>query len=196
MKAPVGLLLAAGFSTRFGRDKLLVPLADGTPLALATFRRFQAAGLAVHAMLRPEQDLLRELLQQAGATTHLSTACRSGMGASLAAGVSATASAGGWIVGLADMPFVRVETIRAVRMALEGGALIAAPLVNGRRGHPVAFAPCFGERLRLLAGDQGARCLVDSAGEALLLIPSDDAGALRDIDLPIDLAEGMAQAAS
>jgi len=192
MAAPVALLLAAGFSTRFGSDKLLARLPDGSPLALAACRRFQAAGLAVHAMLRPEQASLREFLQQAGVTTHFSTACRAGMGASLAAGVSATEAAGGWIVGLADMPFVAVETIGAVRQALEGGASIVAPLVDGRRGHPVGFAPRFGEQLRQLSGDAGARHLLESAGDALLLIPCHDAGALRDIDLPGDLARGRA----
>lgn len=191
MEAPVALLLAGGFSTRFGRDKLLAPLADGTPLAVAAARRFLAAGLAVHAVLRPAQALLRELLRQAGVTVHVSADCQAGMGASLAAGIAATATAGGWIVGLADMPFVAVDTIRAVRLALEGGASIAAPLVNGRRGHPVGFASHFGAHLQRLSGDEGARRLVESAGDALLLVPCDDAGALRDIDRPGDLAEEM-----
>ncbi|MDS4069952.1 MAG: NTP transferase domain-containing protein, partial [Candidatus Competibacter sp.] len=30
-----GILLAAGFSRRFGANKLLQPLADGVPMALA-----------------------------------------------------------------------------------------------------------------------------------------------------------------
>ena len=187
MPAPVALLLAAGFSTRFGSDKLLVPLAGGVPMAVAACRRYQAAGLVVHALVRPEQEALRDLLADAGAIVHVADACRAGIGSSIAAGVGATAAAGGWIVGLADMPFVSVATIAAVRVAVDNGAAVAAPLVAGRRGHPVGFAPHCGESLRRLSGDEGARHLVQAAGENLTLITSSDEGALRDIDRPDDL---------
>ena len=39
----VGLLLAAGHGRRFGGDKLLQPLADGTPVAVAAARALKAA---------------------------------------------------------------------------------------------------------------------------------------------------------
>lgn len=188
MPAPVALLLAAGFSTRFGSDKLLVPLAGGVPMAVVACRRYQAAGLVVHALVRPEQQALRDLLADTGAVVHVAEACRAGIGSSIAAGVGTTATAAGWIIGLADMPFVSTDTIAAVRAAIENGAAVAAPIVAGRRGHPVGFAPHFGESLRLLSGDEGARRLVQAAGETLQLIASSDVGALRDIDRADDLA--------
>lgn len=187
MIAPVALLLAAGYSTRFGRDKLREPLADGTPMAVAACRCYQAAGLIVHTVLRPDQIAVQDLLAQAGVQVHISEKCQEGMGSSLAAGVAATSSAGGWIVGLADMPFVSPDTIAAVRRAIEIGTPAAAPQVNGRRGHPVGFSPAFVDSLMCLRGDEGARRLVQAAGASVVLIPCEDPGALHDIDQPQDL---------
>lgn len=187
MEAPVALLLAAGRSARFGRDKLREPLADGTPVAVAACLRYLEAGLQVHTVLRPDQKALQELLRRTGARIHVSEKCHEGMGSSLAAAVAATASAGGWIVGLADMPYVSSRTIAAIRRAIELSAPLAAPLVHGRRGHPVGFSAAFVDSLMCLSGDEGARRLVQAAGASLVLVPCEDEGALRDIDRPEDL---------
>ena len=69
----------------------------------------------------------------------------------------AAPDADGWLIALADMPFVRPETIRAVLAALAKGAAIAAPSYRGERGHPVGFARAFYEELSTLKGDAGAR---------------------------------------
>ena len=58
----VGLLLAAGQGRRFGGDKLLHPLADGTPMAVASARRLRSACPHSIAVLRPEQQVLAGLL--------------------------------------------------------------------------------------------------------------------------------------
>jgi molybdenum cofactor cytidylyltransferase len=111
-----------------------------------------------------------------------------GLGGSLAAGVEAAADADGWIIGLGDMPFVPAETIRAVRKALEGGATIAAPFdPTGRRGHPVGFSTAFRDALLALAGDAGARGILERNKEAVTRIPLDDARAFTDVDTRDDL---------
>ncbi len=137
------------------------------------------------AVVRPEQKELAELLCHHDIMVLTSVAAEHGMGASLAAAVTATPDAQGWIVALADMPFLKPETVAAVVRALVDGATIAAPLVNEKRGHPVGFAAVFGAALRELDGDEGARQVI--AGTSITLLPCEDAGALRDIDLPADL---------
>ena len=188
----VGILLAAGYSRRFGADKLLARLPDGTPVALASARALRD-GLKIalgentqtFAVVRPEQKELVELLSHEGITVLTSAAAKRGMGASLAAAVAATPDAQGWIVALADMPFLKPDTVAAVARALIDGGTAAAPLVNGQRGHPVGFAQAFGPALRSLDGDEGARQII--AGASITLLPCEDAGALRDIDLPADI---------
>ncbi|HEY7944089.1 MAG TPA: NTP transferase domain-containing protein, partial [Casimicrobiaceae bacterium] len=54
----VGVLLAAGSGSRFGGDKLLAKLADGTPLALAALSTLAAAVDVVVAVVRPADAAL------------------------------------------------------------------------------------------------------------------------------------------
>lgn len=184
----VGLLLAAGQGRRFGSDKLLHPLDDGTPLAVVSARKLKEACPRAIAVLRPEQTTLAALLLAEGLEVVICPEASAGMGHSLAAGVAASLEAAGWLVALADMPFVQVATLRSVADALHAGAALAAPFHNGQRGHPVAFAARWRDQLLALTGDEGARAVVGNNRGLLSRIDTADAGVLRDVDTPQDLA--------
>ena len=110
------------------------------------------------------------------------------MGASLACGVRAAGDAGGYLVALADMPFIRASSIEAVRDALAAGAPLAAPYFRGRRGHPVGISASFRSELENLAGDEGAKKILAARASNLVKVPVGDPGVIRDIDTPGDLA--------
>ncbi len=184
----VGILLAAGASTRFGSDKLLHALPDGTPIAVASFRNLHAALPRVVAVVRPGAETLAELLRESGAEVAICDRADEGMGTTLAHAVAASRDASGWVVALADMPFIRPDTIRRVAARLEAGAALVAPRCAGRRGHPVGFAHRFGDALAALTGDAGARDLLRAEAGALELLDLDDPGVVRDVDTPADLA--------
>ena len=187
-----GILLAAGYSKRFGSNKLLQALPAGspqagTPIALASARHFLDALPDSVAVVRPRAQKLAKILRDAGCNTVMCRNAGEGMGTSLAAGVRATPDADGWIVALADMPFVRPDTIRTVAKALREGASIAAPSFQGKRGHPVGFARRFYGELSSLRGDDGARQFLKQHADWVTLFEVDDPGVLRDIDKPSDL---------
>ena len=187
-----GILLAAGYSKRFGSNKLLQALPEGspqagTPIALAAARHFLEALPDSVAVVRPRAQKLAKILRDAGCNTVVCKNSGEGMGTSLAAGVRATSDADGWIVALADMPFIRPETIRIVTKALQEGAAIAAPSFHGERGHPVGFARRFYEELSSLRGEDGARQFLKPHPDWVTLFEVDDPGVLRDIDKPSDL---------
>jgi molybdenum cofactor cytidylyltransferase len=183
-----GILLAAGRSTRFGADKLLHPLTDGTPIGLASVRAMKAALPRVVAVADPHNSRLCRLLEMAGVAIIAAPTDDEGMGASLAAGVAATGESAGWVVALADMPFIASHTIARVLDALRSGAPLAAPTFGGRRGHPVGFDRRFRNALVALSGDEGARHVVVAHRNQLMQLECDDPGVLRDIDVPEDLA--------
>ena len=185
-----GILLAAGASRRFGSDKLLHRLGAGTPVAAAALANLRAAIPHVIAVVRPYAPQLADRLSEAGATVILCANADEGMGASLAAAVSASGDAAGWVVALADMPYIRPQTIEKVAASLAAGAAIVAPAYRGERGHPVGLSARFRPQLQALRGDAGARDLLKQHADLIELIDVDDAGVHRDIDTPADLQSG------
>ena len=187
-----GILLAAGYSTRFGSNKLLYPLPAGlpdagVPIALAAARHIVEALPDSVAVIRPRAQKLGKMLRDAGCNTVVCRNAAEGMGVSLAEGVRAAADAHGWVVALADMPYLRPDTIRTIARALSEGAAIAAPAYRGERGHPVGFARRFLDELSALRGDAGAREILKQHPDSITLCDVDDPGVLRDIDKPSDL---------
>jgi len=183
----VGVLLAAGAARRFGSPKLLQPLPDGTPVGVAAARPLRATMAHVIAVVRPGDRALREALAAVGVEVVENPLADVGIGTSLAAGIGATANAGGWLVALADMPWVAPATVQALADRLRAGASMVAPLHGGRRGHPVGFAGRWGGALQALGGDEGARDLLAAHAAELVLLATGDAGVLADVDHPGDL---------
>lgn len=187
MKSPRGILLAAGASSRFGANKLLHPLADGTPIALASARTLLAALPGSLAVVRPGSEVLQSLLREAGCEVTVCPRAEEGMGLSLAHAVAASGDTQGWVVALADMPFLQASTINAVAECIAAGALIAAPVLRGERGHPVGLSVALRQELLALQGDEGARSLLRRHAASVQLVEVDDAGIHRDVDTPGDL---------
>lgn len=188
MQRVAGILLAAGLGARFGAHKLLAPLADGTPLAVAAARSLRLAIDDVLAVVRPGDAELSGLLVAEGLRVIECAQSAQGMGHSLAAGVAAVPEAAGWVIALADMPYIKVSTIARVAQAVSTGAVVAAPFHHSRRGHPVGFSAGLRAALVELRGDRGARDLLTRHAPAITHIDVDDAGILLDVDRPADLA--------
>ena len=179
------LLLAAGKSSRFGANKLLHPLA-GQPIALRAALSLKSAFPNALAVVSPGSPL-KAVLEAAGLRTIVSERAAEGMGESLKTGIAATRDADGWIVALADMPFIRPTTHLAIERALYQGAAIAAPAYNSERGHPVGLSARFRDEMLALTGDAGARFILKNNAKLIRLIEVGDPGVLKDIDTPQDL---------
>lgn len=189
------VVLAAGKGVRFGGCKLLAML-DGAPLVAGALRT---------AFLSPARRVFVAVADPAVRAAAETTAARlkasgrlvlvdveaadEGMGASLRASVAALPDdAAGAFVFLGDMPAIDPATAALLARALAGPHHIVAPTHRGRRGHPVLFGATWLPALRALAGDEGARGLLDTARERLILLPVEDPGIHLDVDRPADLA--------
>jgi molybdenum cofactor cytidylyltransferase len=189
------IVLAAGAGSRFGGAKLSAPwrggaLVDGALAAAyaAPVRRVTvvtgadpavAGAVQTWTARRPGRPEFRLVHAQAHAE---------GMGASLRTGIDALApDCAGVFVFLGDMPLVPPEIALRLAQAVRAGALAAAPTFQGRRGHPVLFARPLLPRLAEAAGDSGARDLLASLRDHLVLIEATNGGVLADVDAPRDL---------
>ncbi|GGZ02482.1 nucleotidyltransferase family protein [Pseudoduganella plicata] len=185
----VGILLAAGRGRRFDpegvRNKLLQPLGEGSPVVAASARHMLAVLPRVVAVVRDDDDATAALLAQLGCEVARCADADAGMAASLVHALRQVAQADGWVVALGDMPRVLPSTIAALRQAVCEGAAIAAPVYQSKRGNPIAFGRLHLPELLALAGDRGARGIVNN--NPVTDVAVDDAGILLDIDTPSDL---------
>jgi molybdenum cofactor cytidylyltransferase len=153
-------------------------------MAIASARNLAALCRRTIVVIRPEDSLLGSLLAAEGFATVACAKADQGMGASLSCGIAASADADGWLVALADMPFIQAASYRCVLQALRDGALMARPIHEGQMGHPVGFAASSRTALQALGGDTGGRGIIDADPAALVACPVDDPGVRMDIDRP------------
>jgi len=184
MTEVVGILLAAGAAKRFGSSKLLHALPDGIPIGVAAAQAMMQAIPNTIAVVRPDDQVLKEAYLAIGLTVVENPLADEGMGTSLAAGINASLNADGWLIGLADMPWILPETMAVLADRLRNGMSMVAPVYRGDRGHPVGFASCWKNRLTILRGDKGAKDLLAEYYDELVLLDTNDSGVVEDIDYP------------
>ncbi|HEJ0103224.1 MULTISPECIES: nucleotidyltransferase family protein [Serratia] len=147
-----------------------------------TLRQALASGLPVQVVTRP--DNLPVLAACAAKQVPVTLLASGGLGDSIAAGVAATPHWQGWLIHLADMPFVGADVFRQVADALRQHAIVR-PCYAQQPGHPVGFSARLRKPLCQLRGDNGARELLQ--GAAVHLLPLEYPGVVQDIDLPSQL---------
>lgn len=181
----VALLLAAGFSRRYGSDKRL---AGSPPLILRTLSTLLPCHDRVLMVLRSDDEALRRLLADCGAGL-TQVPLDGGLGDSLAHGVRTLLAQGLSIhsltIALADMPHLSSTSLLALRAA-QSGREIVRPLYLGQPGHPVSFPADLLPELASLSGEQGAQRIVAHHQARLRCLPLDDPGCVQDIDWPND----------
>ena len=184
-----GILLAAGEARRFGADKLLHPLADGLAVGVRAALNLQGAVDVCRAVVRTVDSEIARELSARGVHVVACADSAGGMAQSIRCGVTAAADATGWIIALADMPFIAPATIRRVASALADGAPAVVPIYRGQPGHPVGFGTGLRAELLALSGDHGAREVLRRHAAQVRRIVVEDPGVCRDIDRPQDALE-------
>jgi len=188
----IGILLAGGFSRRFGpQNKLLQPLPNGQSVALSAAQALISALPNSVAVIRTTESTLADALTALGFKVVACEEQHQQMSDSLKLGIVSAQAAfpalTGMVIALADMPFIETETIQQVAQRL-AQAPIVQPEYQGQPGHPVGFHHDLIPALLTMTGDEGARAVLRAHQAEVLRFECHDAGILRDIDTPADLA--------
>ena len=186
------ILLAAGLGSRFiaaggEGNKLNATLSKTAENAASVFDTTLGhaldSGLPVHVVTRAGNLQVQASCRRAGVPFTLTES--TGTGGSIAAGVRDTPEWDGWLVHLADMPFVTPDIFAAVAASLPLKPVVR-PYWQNQPGHPVGFARQMRDALLQLHGDHDARELIRS--QPLLRLDVTTPAVITDIDLPEQLS--------
>jgi molybdenum cofactor cytidylyltransferase len=187
-----GLLLAAGTSSRMGRNKLLLD-AGGEPLLRRSARRALAGGLSpLLVVVGHQADLARQALAGLPCTIVENPLYEQGIGTSLQAGIAALpGETAAVMVLLADMPRVSPEMIRTLAGRYgESRAPLVVSSYGGVDAPPMIYDRSLFPEIAAMTGACGKRVVERHRHEAES-VPWPEA-ALADVDLPEDYARVLA----
>lgn len=181
-----GIVLAAGASTRLGRNKLFIEL-EGESLLQRAVRRVSEAGLdPVVVVLGHEAERARQELSGLTCVPVLNTEYLRGVNSSIRAGIAAVSQSAAAVVVLADMPFVTSEMIATLADRYQTST---APLVisdyGGVNAPPMLYDRSLFDELLSMEGEGCGKQVVKRHREEAIAVswPSER---LLDLDVPDD----------
>ncbi|MBU2014524.1 MAG: NTP transferase domain-containing protein, partial [Gammaproteobacteria bacterium] len=159
------IVLAAGQGSRYraagGADKLLaasLAAASSPPVLAATLANLRGVAERLLVVTRADNLSLRDWLSANAADCEVLALETRGLGHSLAQAVAHAPAGRGWLVALADMPYVQPQTLREIAAAIREDNLVV-PTYDGRPGHPRGIGSAHRDALLQLDGDRGAQVL-------------------------------------
>ncbi len=188
----IGIVLAAGNSSRFGDKNKLLSNWDDNPLVwYATQTLANSVVDTIVVVVGYEADRVTRVIEEFNVQIVRNTEYEAGQATSVKRGLAVARDYGAdaAIFSLGDMPKVSVASIDRLVAAYQadiGDALAAA--YNGVRGNPVLFGARHFSELGDVSGDRGGRDILLS-DERSALVETDDPGVLLDVDSHRDLAK-------
>ncbi|EPL9569512.1 nucleotidyltransferase family protein [Providencia rettgeri] len=178
------LILAAGHSQRFqkagGKGSKLNFVLGKQSVFEKTLLNSIGSGLPVHVVTRPDNQGVIHICLQFNIPFSLLNS--NGLGESIALGVKNTSHLEGWLIQLADMPYISSQLFISVANSLNQHSLVR-PVCNGLPGHPVGISAKYYSELIQLTGDEGAKSILRHNFVCELAIK--DKSVIKDIDYPV-----------
>ena len=185
-----GVILAAGASSRMGRDKALLPWRDGTFLS-AAIRALQSATELVIVVAGANAASLEPIADAGAAFLAVNPNPQQGQFSSLQVGLREVLNYGrdAAVVTLVDRPPAEVETIQQLRAAFVGGdeqTWAVVPEYAGRHGQPFVIGREMIEVFLRAPVHSSAR-EVEHANQAhIRYLPVSDPLVVANVDTPED----------
>lgn len=182
------VVLAAGWSSRMGALKPLLPFGNDTVLGHVLSTIESAAVGPAYVVIGNEAGRVAPAVMAGGAVAVANPAFAGGMMSSVKAGISALPDeVDGAMILPVDVPLVRADTLsRIAESARKSEAPVLRPTFRGRPGHPpFVHRRLFAEILAALP-EATLRDILDRHHDEAQSVAVVDCGILRDMDYPDD----------
>ncbi|NDV25936.1 DVU_1551 family NTP transferase [Desulfovibrio sp. JC010] len=183
-----GLILAAGFSSRMGKLKALLPL-DGCTVLSRCIRSLVNGGASdIFVVTGHMAEQVGAEAKTLGMHEIFNPDYEQGMFSSVQAGVQGLPDdASAFLVLPVDIPLVRSSTIRALTFDYSSApAKIIYPCFRGERGHPPLISAELIPEIIAHDGSGGLRTVLERYDSEARELNMPDLGILRDLDTPED----------
>lgn len=180
------ILLAAGLSTRMGRQKLLLPFCGGSVLSTVIDRLLSASLAPV--LLVTSRATLQGVTLVADIAPVINDAPERGQSSSLLLGLERLEEGEDFCLMLGDLPLITAEALaesRAEFLSLPPCYSALVPISEGRYGHPSFFASVWRERFLAAHGDAGGRRIIQQHEGEVRFFAGEDSF-FHDLDTPRD----------
>jgi molybdenum cofactor cytidylyltransferase len=180
-------VLAAGQSTRMnGANKLLATFDNVPLLRRSALTAIEAGGNPVIAVLGYMAEQCSAALDGLNVVIALNKDYASGLASSLQTAIRhVPSSADGVMMLLADMPALSAADLKCMisRFQTAGGQSVVRATYEGKRGNPVLLPRLLFDEVFTLAGDVGARHLIERGDIPVIDVELGEAAAI-DVDTP------------
>jgi broad specificity phosphatase PhoE/CTP:molybdopterin cytidylyltransferase MocA len=194
MNAAVGVILAAGYSSRMGEFKALLDV-GGKPAAARLADALREAGAAEVVLVTGyEREKLTELIRATGALEAFNERFADGMFTSVKAGLEKAlsltgGSASAFLLLPADCPLAPASAIRALLDAhRENPGRFIVPCYRGKKGHPLLIPAELVPEILAHEGKGGLKAVTDRHDD-MIRVETDDEGVVLDMDSPAGYEE-------
>ncbi|OPL07823.1 MAG: hypothetical protein AVO33_03535 [delta proteobacterium ML8_F1] len=180
------VILAAGKSERYGRNKLMLPL-GGKKLIEVILETVAAVGFDEVVMVYGE-EIVGKMAQKFQIRTVLNPESNLGLSKSVKYGIEALKrETEGIMFFLGDQPNIKREIIlELIEVFLEDPKKIVVPTCNRVPGNPVIFPQKYSKILTGLTGDQGGKQIIANLDQGVVYHRVQDGDFCTDIDTPED----------
>jgi molybdenum cofactor cytidylyltransferase len=200
-KKVMGVILAAGNSTRMGKDNKLLRNIGTAPLIRNTAIEMLKSDLdTCSIVLGYQSDKVADVIKDLNINLILNPLWKEGQASSLRAAInSLDPTYSDLLIMLGDLPGIKSSHINSIieehLLTDNRKSKMTIPSFKGQKGNPVIWGRSFFHDLSNLEGDVGGRVLFSQHPAAINLIEMDDPSVVTDTDTPEDFENFLANRA-
>ncbi|MCL2140878.1 MAG: nucleotidyltransferase family protein [Dehalococcoidia bacterium] len=182
--AVVVLFLAAGLSTRMGRNKLLLPVGEKLIVQKTLDKLVNSQAREIIAVIGAKALEVEKAISGYHVTTVFNPNYACGMSTSLSAGLRLVGNNTSFImVALGDQPCILTQTYDLLISTTEQTSRgLLVPTYNGIRGNPILVSTKYRSDLYAQFGDIGGRRLLSLHADDVLEVPVADEGVVINVN--------------